>query len=98
MPARPTGFTSETHTFQWDGGTTGAPNAKGRLAQVVDLSGTTKWSYTPQGRASSPQWRKQEKVGSDSTCSPYDGNGNRLTATDPLNRVSSRQASSARGK
>jgi len=53
-----TGFTSETHTFQWDGGTTGAPNAKGRLTQVVDPSGTTKWSYTPQGRVSSRQWGK----------------------------------------
>ncbi|MBK7333034.1 MAG: RHS repeat protein [Betaproteobacteria bacterium] len=41
-----TGFTSETHTFQWDGGTPGAPNAKGRLTQVVDPSGTTRWSYT----------------------------------------------------
>jgi RHS repeat-associated protein len=48
-----TGFPSETHTYTWDGGTAGAPNAKGRLTKLVDPSGTTKWTYTPHGRVAS---------------------------------------------
>jgi len=70
-----TGFTSETHTFQWDGGTTGAPNAKGRLTQVVDPSGTTKWSYTPQGRVSS----RQQVSGSVTLTTSYAWANGRLT-------------------
>jgi RHS repeat-associated protein len=70
-----TGFTSETHTFQWDGGTTGAPNAKGRLTQVVDPSGTTKWSYTPQGRVAS----RQQVSGSVTLATGYAWTNGRLT-------------------
>ena len=43
------GSPTETHSYTWD---TGA-NAKGRISQVVDLSGTTAWTFAPQGRVGS---------------------------------------------
>ena len=43
------GFPTETHAWTWDTG----PNAKGRISQVVDPSGTTTWTYAPQGRVAS---------------------------------------------
>jgi len=43
------GFPTETHAWTWDTG----PNAKGRISQVVDPSGTTAWTFAPQGRVAS---------------------------------------------
>jgi RHS repeat-associated protein len=50
-----TGFATENHTYTWDGGTAGAPNAKGRITKLVDPSGTTNWTYDAQGRVASRQ-------------------------------------------
>lgn len=35
------------------GGAGGAPNAKGRISGLADPSGTTTWTYAPQGRVAS---------------------------------------------
>jgi RHS repeat-associated protein len=43
------GFPTETHAYTWDAG----PNAKGRISQVTDPSGTTAWTFAPQGRVAS---------------------------------------------
>ncbi|MEO8486121.1 MAG: RHS repeat-associated core domain-containing protein [Betaproteobacteria bacterium] len=70
-----TGFPSETHTFTFDGGATGAPNAKGRLTQLVDPSGTTKWTWTPHGRVAS----RQQIAGSVTLSQSYTWTSGRLT-------------------
>jgi YD repeat-containing protein len=43
------GFPTETHAYTWDAG----PNAKGRISQMTDPSGTTAWTFAPQGRVAS---------------------------------------------
>lgn len=43
------GSPTETHSYTWD---TGA-NAKGRISQIVDPSGTTAWTFAAQGRVAS---------------------------------------------
>ncbi|WP_230427212.1 RHS repeat-associated core domain-containing protein [Collimonas humicola] len=48
------GYASGTATqFEYDGGTTGAPNANGRLTKITDGSGQTTYSYGPLGRLQS---------------------------------------------
>jgi RHS repeat-associated protein len=44
------GANSETHTFEYDGGSAGQPNAKGHLTKLSDGTTTTTWSYTLHGR------------------------------------------------
>jgi YD repeat-containing protein len=70
-----TGFATENHTYTWDGGTTGAPNAKGKITQLVDPSGTTKWTYTPHGRVAS----RQQVSGSVTLTQSYTWTAGRLT-------------------
>ncbi len=70
-----TGFTTETHTYTWDGGTTGAPNAKGRITKLVDPSGTTNWTYTTQGRVAS----RSQVSGSVTLTQTYTWTDGRLT-------------------
>ncbi|MEP7182350.1 MAG: RHS repeat-associated core domain-containing protein [Betaproteobacteria bacterium] len=65
------GSPSETHAFEYDGGTGGAANAKGRLTKVTDPSAVTTWSYTPQGRVAG----KTQVIGSRSFSTSYGYNG-----------------------
>ena len=48
-----TGVTTEAHTYAYDGGTAGAPNAKGRLTKLTDPAATTTYTYATSGRVSS---------------------------------------------
>jgi RHS repeat-associated protein len=54
------GATTETHIFEYDGGVSGATNAKGHLTKLTDTAGVTSWTYTPQGRVAS----KTQLIGS----------------------------------
>lgn len=53
------GLSTLTHTFEYDGGPGGAPNAKGRLTRVTDAAAVTAWSYDSQGRVAA----KSQAVG-----------------------------------
>jgi RHS repeat-associated protein len=48
-------YADQTITFTYDQGT----NGKGRLTSLIDASGSTAWTYTPQGRVAN----KQQVVG-----------------------------------
>ncbi len=79
------GQTSETHTYVYDGGTAGAPNAKGRLTKLTDPAATTTWSYTAQGRIATAA----QKVGTLTQTISYDYNaaGQRSSITTPSGQV-----------
>ena len=70
------GFPTETHAYTWDAG----PNAKGRISQVTDPSGTTAWTFAPQGRVAS---RSQSAGGVTLTTSYAWANGRLTGMTTP---------------
>ena len=71
-----TGTTSETHTFTYDQNA----NGKGRLTQLVDTAGTTKWTYEAHGRVLT----KVQTVGFAKTVSyAYNTAGQLATLTTP---------------
>ena len=70
------GFPTETHAWTWDAG----PNAKGRISQVTDPSGTTAWTFAPQGRVAS---RAQSAGGVTLTTSYAWANGRLTGMTTP---------------
>ncbi len=79
-----TGATSETHDFEYDGGSSGAPNAKGRLTRLVDTAGTTTWTYDPHGRVTTAT----QTVGTAKTIRyAYNAAGQLATLTTPSGQV-----------
>ena len=80
-----TGSSSETHTFEYDGGASGASDAKGRLTRLTDGVATTTWSYTAQGRVAG----KTQAVGGRAMSVTYDYNaaGQLAELTTPSGKV-----------
>ena len=78
------GTTSETHTFTYDGGTTPPPYSKGRLTQLVDSAGTTKWTYEAHGRVLT----KAQTVANTKTVTyAYNAAGQLASVTTPSGQV-----------
>ncbi len=65
------GLSTLTHTFEYDGGASGAPNARGRLTRVTDAASVTAWSYDSQGRVAA----KTQTVGALTQTVRYDYTG-----------------------
>jgi RHS repeat-associated protein len=81
---------SQTNTtVEYDGGGSGAPNAKGRLTKMTDESGNTTWSYDAHGRATGKsQLTTYSSLNYAHTVSyAYDGAGHLSTITYPSGRV-----------
>jgi RHS repeat-associated protein len=82
----PTGVTaSGAITFEYDGGLTGAANAKGRLTKMTDPAGTTEWSYDVLGRVT----QKKQTTGAiiKTVNYGYDGVGRMSSMTYPSGKV-----------
>ncbi len=78
------GTTSETHTFTYDGGTSPPPYSKGRLTQLVDTAGTTKWTYEAHGRVLT----KAQTVSNTKTVAyAYNAAGQLASLTTPSGQV-----------
>ena len=78
------GTTSQTHTFTYDGGTTPPPYSKGRLTQLVDTAGTTKWTYEAHGRVLT----KAQTVSNTKTVAyAYNAAGQLASLTTPSGQV-----------
>ena len=78
------GTTSETHTFTYDGGTSPPPYSKGRLTQLVDTAGTTKWTYEAHGRVLT----KAQTVSNTRTVAyAYNAAGQLASVTTPSGQV-----------
>jgi RHS repeat-associated protein len=77
--------TGTDSTYEYDGGTAGAPNAKGRLTKIVDEAATTTWTYTSQGRVAT----KTQVTGSNtlSVTYGYDASGRLNAITYPSGKV-----------
>ena len=82
----PTGLTAQTVTYTWDtGGLTGSYGI-GRLARMVDGSGTTLLGYDPRGNLTA----KQQKIGTSTTAQvqyAYDLNNRITQITYPSGRI-----------
>jgi RHS repeat-associated protein len=79
-------YTSGVATqFEYDGGTAGAPNAKGRLTRMIDASGQTTYAYDGFGRLlSKVQTISVAPVSTRTTSYTYGSSGNttgKLTST-----------------
>jgi RHS repeat-associated protein len=72
------GYSSGVATqFEYDGGTTGAPNAKGRLTRMIDASGQTTYTYDAFGRLlSKVQTISVAPVSTRTTSYTYGSSGN----------------------
>jgi RHS repeat-associated protein len=76
-----TGTADEVHSFEYDGGVGGAPNAKGRLTKVSDPAAITTYTYEPHGRVLS----KAQTIGSQTSIVTYGYNtaGQLVSVTTP---------------
>jgi RHS repeat-associated protein len=80
--------TGTDSTYEYDGGTAGAPNAKGWLTKIVDEAATTTWTFNSQGRVAT----KTQVTGSNTLAVTYgyDSFGRLNAITYPSGKVINR--------